>query len=136
MKWYLAGPMSNIPQHNIPAFDEAAEKLRSHGYDITSPAELDSDEVREALLASDGDVRDFSHIESFGSVIGRDIQIIMDDIDGIIFLPDWQKSAGARLEAYVGLMAEKRFALYHKGSFTPLARMIVKTHLIGGLNVS
>lgn len=46
MRAYLAGPMSNIPQFNFPAFDDAAADLRARGWDIVSPAELDRPEVR------------------------------------------------------------------------------------------
>ncbi len=113
MKWYLAGPMSGIPQFNIPAFDEAAERLRSFGYDITSPAELDSNEVREAAMASKtGKSEDVTRIETWGSMLARDVKLIADEMDGIILLPKWDLSKGARLEAYVGLLTDKQFARY------------------------
>src|SRR3954451_12937594 len=41
--YYLAGPMSNRPAFNFPAFDEASKKLRSEGYLIVSPAELEDE---------------------------------------------------------------------------------------------
>ena len=45
-KYYLAGPMTNIPQFNYPRFFELAKVLRAEGYTIISPAELDSPERR------------------------------------------------------------------------------------------
>ena len=53
MKWYLAGPMSGIPQFNFPLFMKAAQELRDvHELDIVSPAELDDEETKAAALAS------------------------------------------------------------------------------------
>ena len=42
------------------------------------------------------------------------VKLIADQVQGIIFLPNWQKSRGARLEAFVGLLQGKdfKFAVY------------------------
>ena len=130
MKWYLAGPMSGIAQFNIPAFDEAVKRLREFGYDVTSPAELDSDEIREAALASKtGKPEDIVRIETWGSMLSRDVRLIADEMDGVIFLPDWELSRGARLEAYVGLLTGKQFALYWKRDFRSISREIIAVDL-------
>lgn len=131
MKWYLAGPMSNIPQFNIPAFDEAASELRSKGYDVLSPAELDSPEVREAALKSETGARgDVESIETWGDMLARDVKIISDDVGGIIFLPDWYKSQGARLEAYVGVITGKKFLQYQDGKLQACSDYDVATELV------
>lgn len=137
MRYYLAGPMTGIPQFNIPLFDEVTDKLRSHGYDITSPAELDSPEVRAAAMKSEtGDRADVDSIETWGDMLARDVKIITDYMDSIILLPGWQKSQGARLEAYVALLTKKRFARYENGSFSPMPKTVVQAYLIGGINAS
>lgn len=112
-KVYVAGPMTGIPQFNIPAFDALAAKLRAKGNTVVSPAELDSHEIRQELLASpDGQY-------AFGSTIGatkmtwadflaRDVKLIADEISEIVVLPNWQYSRGARLEVFVGLLSKKR----------------------------
>lgn len=126
MKWYLAGPMSGIPQFNIPLFDEVTEKLRSHGYDIVSPAELDTPEIRAAAMQSEsGQHSDLPAGDTWGTLLARDVHIIADEIDGIIFLPKWHESNGARLEAYVALITGKKFAEYRRGSFQPLDPQVV-----------
>ncbi len=138
MRWYLAGPMTGIPQHNIPAFDEAAIKLRSHGYDIISPAELDAElrpEFREQALADETGLVVPDGL-SHGEVVARDVRMIADEADGIIFLPGWQKSKGARLEAYIALLYGKRFARYENGSFSPMPKTVLQAYLIGGINAS
>ena len=130
MKWYLAGPMSGIAQFNIPAFDEATTRLREFGYDVTSPVELDSDEVREAALASKtGKSEDVTRIETWGSMLARDVRLITDEMDGIILLPDWELSRGAKLEAYVGLLTDKQFASYRRSNFWSIDRDLVSVCL-------
>lgn len=110
--WYIAGPMSHIPQFNYPLFDRAANALRNSGYKVRSPAEMDDEHVRAAALASpDGDLRVFNDSlqkhghepETWGDFLSRDVKLIADECDGIIFLPGWHNSRGARLEAYVAL---------------------------------
>ncbi len=125
-KWYLAGPMKGVLQLNFPLFDEVAYKLRSHGYNIVSPAELDNDFVREKALESKGE---YTGTHTQGEMLSRDVQIVANEVDGIIFLPDWKHSAGARLEAYVGLMTDKTFAEYKNGSFVPMNRSDVAYHV-------
>jgi hypothetical protein len=109
-RWYLAGPMSGIPQHNFPLFDRVAAKLRAEGLTIVSPAELDDDETRaEALASTDGVVKG---VKTWGDFLSRDVKLVADKADGIILMDDWYKSRGARLEAFVGLLSGKKFALW------------------------
>lgn len=107
--YYLGGPMTGYPQFNFPAFDRAAERLRKHGYDIISPAELDDEATRESALASaDGKPGSGSHNgETWGDFLARDVKLIADKVDGAIFLDGWEKSKGARLEALVCVLKGK-----------------------------
>ena len=98
LKWYLAGPMTGYDQQNFPLFDSVATKLREQGYDIVSPAELDSPEERAIALAN------ARSAQTWGDFLARDVKIIADRAQGIIFLSGWQQSRGARLEATVGLL--------------------------------
>ena len=97
-KYYLAGPMSGIPQSNFPLFFEVAEKLRKQHYTIISPAELDDEKVKAETLAG------VSHKHLWGDYLSRDVKIIAEQVQGIVFLPGWECSRGARLEATVGLL--------------------------------
>lgn len=105
-KYYLAGPMTGYPQFNFPAFDSAAAHLREHGYAIVSPAELDRPEVREASMASPDGNADGGHPvgDSWGDFLSRDVKIVADEATGIIALPGWQESRGARLEMFVAML--------------------------------
>ncbi len=115
MKVYLAGPMSNLPQFNFPAFYAAAEELRAQGFEVVSPAELDDAEDKGAALKSvDGDPNNRAIVKkTWGDFLARDVKLLADQgIEGIVFLPDWQKSKGAKLEAYVGLLQKFKFWIY------------------------
>ena len=98
LKWYLAGPMTGYYQQNFPLFDRVAKELREQDYDIVSPAELDSPKERKIALANKRSKC------TWGDFLARDVKIIADQVQGIIFLPGWSKSRGARLEATVGLL--------------------------------
>ena len=104
MRVYIAGPMTGIPQFNFPAFDALAQELRSRGYDVVSPAEMDDPATRAAALASpDGAPGTGSpNGETWGDFLSRDVKLIADGgIEAIICLPGWNRSRGARLETFV-----------------------------------
>lgn len=135
---YIAGPMSGIPQFNFPAFIAAAAALRAQGYTIISPAETDPEDVRQvALQSKDGayDANGKVGHETWGDMLARDVKMLADGvevlpqtsegangnvpvpthrepIDGIAFLPGWENSKGARLEAFVGVLTGKTFWIY------------------------
>jgi Domain of unknown function (DUF4406) len=128
-KVYLAGPMSGIPQFNFPAFFEAARRIRAGGFEVVSPAEIDdAEDTAEALASLDGVP---SSRRSWGDFLARDVKLIADGgIDGIVFLPGWTQSKGAKLEAFVGLLHENfRFWLY---SGAPLYSKITE---VGALDI-
>lgn len=114
MKLYLAGPMSGIPKFNVPAFDAAAAALRAQGHEVISPTEEDSPEVRAASLASqNGAISDYSHLgETWGRLVGRCVTTVADTVEGVVLLPGWIHSRGARLEAFVAVQCRKTLLLY------------------------
>lgn len=120
--WYLAGPMSGIPQFNFPLFDRATAELRATGMTVVSPAELDDPAIREAALASpDGAHGDTAVIldMTWADFLARDVKLIADRVHGIVLLPNWEQSRGARLEAFVGLLCGHKFKRYDEGAVYP-----------------
>lgn len=105
MRLYLSGPMSNVPGFNIPAFETATANLRALGYEVLSPPELDAEaglDVGIMLASPDGKPVPGA---TWGDCLARDVKIIADgDVDGIVLLPNWWKSKGARLEIFVGML--------------------------------
>lgn len=83
MRIYISGPMSGYPEHNFPAFIEAAEALDAAGFTPVSPhINGDDDSV------------------SWNDYLRRDLQDLLS-CEGVATLPYWQNSRGASLEVYV-----------------------------------
>jgi hypothetical protein len=110
--YYLAGPMSGYAQFNFPLFIEATAKLRAGGFKVVSPAELDAQHGmdKEAMASTDGDASKLT--QTWGDLLARDVKIVADTVQGIIFLPNWSKSRGARLEAFTGHLCGHKFGMY------------------------
>lgn len=84
MKIYVSGPMSGLPNNNVPAFDAAAAKLRKKGYQVINPAELDDGEP----------------CKTWEDCLRRDLRALTK-CHGVATLPRWKKSRGANLEVAV-----------------------------------
>jgi len=97
--YYLAGPMSNIPHNNFPAFDAMAAKLRKGGLNILNPAELDDEQERADAMAN---VSGEPDMDLYRRCLRRDLDIVLDpNCLGVIVLgPEWVESNGARMETY------------------------------------
>ena len=134
MKLYVAGPMTGRPQFNIPAFDAAAAALRAQGHIVVNPAEEDSPAVRAAALASKtGDAKDLNSTgETWGDLLARDVKIIADGIDGIVLLPGWQHSRGAKLEAFTAVVCRKAIHFWFPDA--EQAEWISPIHIIAALH--
>jgi len=86
---YLAGPMTGLKDFNFPAFDSAAEYLRSMNLHVISPADHD----REMGI----DAANPPSPEQLKSAIMWDLQQVAD-VDIVFFLCGWENSKGARAE--------------------------------------
>ena len=86
---YLSGPMSGLPQENYPAFHAAAEKLRSIGYTVISPAEQQKQNTWEAYMKQD--------------------LALLDHCNSMVLLDGWENSRGANIE--VGVAKQKNMQI-------------------------
>jgi len=119
-KIYVAGPMRGVPQFNVPLFHFASKMLRDRGHFVVSPAEADAPEIQAMALASlDGVFTpEMKTHETMGEILGRDVRLVIDEIDTVVFLPGWARSTGAKLEAFVGLLHRKKFGDFETHSHT------------------
>lgn len=81
--FYLAGPMSGIPENNYPAFHREAARLRALGLRIANPAE-----------ASIGEN------PTWAGFMREDIGMLIT-CESVVVLPGWEKSRGATLEVHI-----------------------------------
>jgi hypothetical protein len=86
MRIYLSGKMSGLPDFGFPLFHAAAANLRSLGYAVTNPAELDEMHPGEEL--------------TWAEYLKRDIKALVD-CTHIALLPNWTDSRGAKLEHHI-----------------------------------
>lgn len=93
MTTYLSGPMTGLPDYNIPAFRATAASLRAEGVDVLDPSErgvIPSWEWEDYLRADLADLL---------------------SCNAIALLPGWEASRGARLELHVA--RELGFSIRH-----------------------
>lgn len=73
---------------------------------------MDSPEVREAAMSSpDGRPNErTSGGHTWGDFLARDLKLIADECDGVVLMPGWRESKGARQELFTALNCGKRVA--------------------------
>ena len=100
---FISGPMSGLPNNNYPAFDAAAERLRSEGHSVVNPAE--SSRYMMRMLQPPVATNTYASLESptWFDYMGIALSALQA-VDAFLQLPGWQNSYGARIEA---LVAEK-----------------------------
>lgn len=86
-KVYVSGAMTGIADYNHPAFNAKAAELRAQGFDVINPAEHDAE------IGLD---------QPWATYLRRDLVLLAEHCDTIVFLPGWQDSKGAKLEHHVG----------------------------------
>jgi len=81
MRVYIAGPMTGLPEHNYPAFNTMAERLRALGHHVENPAE-----------------NPVPPCKSWRGYMRMAIAQLVT-CDAVALLPGWGASKGARIEA-------------------------------------
>lgn len=92
MRLYISGPMRGIPEFNRPKFDEVAKRIRRSGHTAISPLEIDT-----AVAMDDWGCRAVPEDVARHTIM-RDLVLIAYDVDGIVVLPGWKDSRGAKAE--------------------------------------
>jgi predicted kinase len=83
VKLYIAGPMTGLPDYNLPAFAAATQQLQQAGYDAINPGHR-------------GVIDGYTWQDYM-----RDGIRLLLDCDGIALLDNWSDSKGAALEVHI-----------------------------------
>ena len=75
--------MTGLPQHNFPAFNAEATRLRALGYDVVNPAEINPHQDKP-----------------WHQCLREDLKALCD-CDALVLLAGWTGSQGAHLELHV-----------------------------------
>lgn len=80
---HISGPMSGMPEHNFPAFNAEAVRLRSIGFDVVNPVDINPDPATP-----------------WHDCLRKDLAALLT-CDLLALLPGWQRPQGAHLEMHV-----------------------------------
>jgi hypothetical protein len=98
---YIAGPMSNLPGYNLPAFARAADQLTAAGFDAVNPGRHGVDPAY-----------------TWSDYLRRGLTELLT-CDGVALLPGWIESRGALLEHYVAMELGMDIRYVHEWLETP-----------------
>lgn len=104
MRVYLAGPMSNIPHFNVPAFLRAGEKLEAEGHTVFNPAVVDIERVgwefyHQCPKGSHDELDALGITKlNYRDCLRLDLNWIIDHAEAIALLPGWERSKGVAAE--------------------------------------
>lgn len=84
MKLYVAGPMTGYENYNYDAFHRAAETLRQMGHVVICPAESFGGDQTHAMT-------DYARF---------DVHALLQ-VEGVVLLPGWMHSDGAKREVVI-----------------------------------
>lgn len=97
MRVYIAGPINGRPDGNRAAFKDAADRLRSQGFEPVNPWDIPGDHEGPCI---GGPVDHSENDHQYGCYLRADIEVLMY-CDAICFLDGWEESKGASTEAHV-----------------------------------
>lgn len=96
---YVAGPMTGIPEHNVPAFDRAAAALRGQGFAVVTPPDITRSLGRYVEgIGDDGTITE----AAYRFLVRHDFRALLE-CDAMAMLPGWRRSKGAKSEYLVGV---------------------------------
>lgn len=101
MRWYLAGPMSGIPEQNYPAFRAACSQLRDRGMTVISPHETFHHPTQP-------------NESEWQTLLKHDVNSLLG-CQGIILLQGWTRSQGAKFELTIALTLGMQVRFFHCG---------------------
>lgn len=113
MKLYLSGPMRGYPNFNFPLFDAVAMRLREDGNIVYNPSENDQvtyPDIDRWPGFAEGDTIRCPKFNMHVSLHWDFARIL--EANGIVLLPGWEASVGAKAERYVAEATGKNVFLW------------------------
>ena len=98
LRLYIAGPMRGVAQFNFPLFMEVERKLVDQGHKVWNPARKD---LEAGLDVTDmkGDMVEMEAVNfDLRAAIEWDLHAIVREVEGLVMLPEWRTSSGAKVE--------------------------------------
>ena len=87
---YISGPMSNTPNSNLEAFDEAEKQLKQLGFDVLNPHKIcEKLNIKFFEMGKSPEYEDY---------LKEDIIQMLSKCDTVLVLPGWRGSKGSKLE--------------------------------------
>ena len=120
MQLYIAGPMTGLENFNYKAFFDTEEELIKLGYQPLNPARHDGENFEDAMKHV-GTSESPAHPWEY--YIRRDIPIVAQ-ADGLLLLPGWEASRGARLEVSIAKALSMPLFILRDGVVLPRVRVI------------
>jgi hypothetical protein len=106
MKIYLAGSMQAHGNYNFPLFDHVAEKLRAIGHEVFSPADHAREKLGSLETIQKMGKAELAYNIQF-ELFPEQIAWICRHAGGVLMLPGWEHSDGAKIERQVALYFKK-----------------------------
>lgn len=104
MRLYVAGPMTNLPELNYPAFNATCERLAKQGHEVYNPA-----------TTFNGAYLDLPY-----DIWLREAIRLVSMVNAIVLLDRWWVSKGALTEIHIGLSLGMPFYMEHNGNLYQL----------------
>lgn len=123
MKLYISGPMTGITDFNFPLFDAVRDDLIRQGHSVWSPADHDREVITRLWPGkrpedfpgyAAGNIHEYFDAVSHGgefvldNMMAWDLNVIVNEVDGIVLLPGWQRSSGGLSELYAAESVSKQ----------------------------
>lgn len=106
---YLSGKMRGLPNYNFPEFHRVTAILRSQGWRVISPAEIDNSEC-EPWVTDDKNIVCTSYQltpNDCRRLVARDVNYLLqlrrENNDAIIMMPGYTESIGATAEKAIAI---------------------------------
>lgn len=100
MRLYIAGKMRGVPFFGFPAFDQMRDDLLAAGHDPISPADHDREMGLDPTAYPEGEWGEVCPADFLKDAFAWDLAQVCQ-ADGVVVLPGWEDSKGARLEVTV-----------------------------------